>query len=208
VPMRSALMRSFIAWVTTGAAMPASTYPRISDGTLVTPTRGAMGFPNIPGRPSPEGVIHPLLDYDLGTSFTYRDRSGVLTQIPSVKQSLPQLVPTVDADGNEIAGVKSPLEMAPLGTYTGWNAFSSGVFKGQMCIVNAPVGGFMPFATTQVERLASGDPRMSLEERYGTHDGYVKAVTAAANALVTKGFLLRAAADAMIAQAEASRVLR
>lgn len=97
---------------------------------------------------------------------------------------------------------------APLGTYTGWNTFSSGVFKGQMCIVNAPVGGFIPFATTRAERLASGDPRVSLEERYGTHDGYVKAVTAAANALVTKGFLLRADADAMIGQAEASRVLR
>jgi hypothetical protein len=167
-----------------------------------------MGFPSIPGRPSPEGVIHPLLDYDLGTNFTYRDASGVLTKIPSVKQSLPQLVPRVDADGNEVAGVKSPLEMAPLGTYTGWNTFSSGVFKGQMCIVNAPVGGFIPFATTRAERLASGDPRVSLEERYGTHDGYVKAVTAAANALVTKGFLLRADADAMIGQAEASRVLR
>jgi hypothetical protein len=207
-PMRSALMRSFIAWVTRDVAMPPSTYPRISDGTLVPATRSAMGFPAIPGRPSPDGVIHPLLDYDLGAGFNYGDASGVLTQIPRVKRSLPQLVPKVDLDGNEIAGVKSPLEMAPLGTYTGWNTFSSGVFEGQMCLIDAPVGGFIPFATTRADRLTTGDPRLALEERYGTHDGYVRAVTTAADALVKDGFLLRSDADAMIAQAEASQVLR
>ena len=116
----------------------------------------------------------PLLDYDLGSRFDYQDQSGFLTKPPHVKQALPQLVPKVDADGNEIAGVKSPLQMAPLGTYTGWNVMSSGPFKGQMCLFASPVGGFIPFAKTKAERLASGDPRPSLEERYQTHDGYVR----------------------------------
>jgi hypothetical protein len=167
-----------------------------------------MGFPIIPGKPSPERLAYPLLDYDLGSRFDYKGQSGFLTTLPGVKRVLPQLVPKVDADGNEVGGVKSPLLMAPLGTYTGWNVMSSGPFKGQMCLFAAPVGGFIPFASTKAERLASGDPRLSLEERYQTHDGYVKALGGAARSLVTSGYLRQADADAMIAQAEASSVLR
>src|SRR6185503_5198715 len=207
-PMRSALLSSLTDWVTKGTPMPASRYPTIADGTLVANTRAAMGFPAIPGKPSPENLVYPMLDYDLGSQFDYRDQSGVLTTIPKVKQTLPQLVAKVDGDGNEIAGVKSPLQMAPLGTYTGWNVMSSGPFKGQMCLFASPVGGFIPFAKTKAERVASGDPRPSLEERYQTHDGYVQALVAAARSLVKDGYLRQADADAMIKQAEASSVLR
>src|SRR4029077_12456654 len=164
--MRTALLRSLVDWVTKGTPMPPSKYPKIADGTLVQDTNAAMGFPNIPGKPSPEHLVYPLLDYELGPKFNYKDASGVLLRVPTVKKTLPQLVPKVDADGNEVAGVKSPLQMAPLGTYTGWNVLSSGPFKGQMCQFNAPVGGFIPFAKTKGERVASGDPRLSLEERY------------------------------------------
>jgi alpha/beta hydrolase family protein len=208
-PMRSALLKSFTDWVTKGIAMPPSKYPTVADGTLVPPTSAAMGFPKIPGRPLPDGVLHPLLDYDVGPEFNYRDQSGVASQSPEIKGVLPQLVPRVDADGNEVAGIKSPLQMAPLGTYTGWNVISSGMFKGQLCNNNGTgVAGYIPFVVTRAERLASGDPRLSLEERYQTHEGYVKAVTDAANALLKQGYLLRADAEAMIAQASASTVLR
>jgi catechol 2,3-dioxygenase-like lactoylglutathione lyase family enzyme len=128
--------------------------------------------------------------------------------VPTVKQTLPQLVPKVDMDGNEVAGVKSPLQMAPLGTYTGWNVLSSGPFKGQMCVFTSPAGGFIPFATTKAERVASGDPRLSLEERYRTHEGYVQALSAAAHSLVKERYLGEADAESMIAQADASGVLR
>jgi hypothetical protein len=207
-PMRSALLSSLTDWVTKGTPMPASRYPTIADGTFVTNTRAAMGFPAIPGKPSPENLVYPMLDYDLGSHFDYRNQSGVLTTLPKVKQTLRQLVAKVDADGNEIAGVKSPLQMAPLGTYTGWNVMSSGPFKGQMCQFAAPVGGFIPFAKTKAERVASDDPRPSLEERYQTHDGYVQALGAAARSLVKDGYLRQADADSMIKQAEASSVLR
>jgi hypothetical protein len=207
-PMRSALLSALTDWVTKGTPMPASRYPTIADGTLVAGTRAAMGFPAIPGKPSPEHLVYPWLDYDLGPGFDYKDQSGFLTKTPKVKQALPQLVPKVDADGNEIAGVKSPLQMAPLGTYTGWNVMSSGPFKGQMCLFASPVGGFIPFATTKDERLASGDPRLSLQERYQTHDGYVQALVAATRSLVKAGYLRQADADAMVKQAEASSVLR
>ncbi len=202
-PMRSALTKAFVAWVTTGAAMPPSRYPTIADGTLVPATSAAKGFPAIPGRPAP--VIRPLLDYDLGPGFNYRDASGVLNAPVKVKRSLPQLVVKVDADGNEVAGIKSPLLAAPLGTYTGWNVTAAGPIKGQSCGLS---GGFIPFARTKAERVAKGDPRPSLEERYRSHDEYVQIVRAAAATLVQERFLLQQDADAMLTQAEASDVLR
>ena len=207
-PMRSALMQSLVQWVTKGTPMPPSKYPTIAGGTLVQNTSAAMGFPNIPGRPSPDGLLYPLLDYDLGPHFNYKDASGFLVKVPTIKQVLPQLVVKVDADGNEVAGVKSPLEMAPLGTYTGWNVVSSGPFKGEMCLSASPVGGFIAFAKTKADRLASGDPRLSLEERYHTHDGYVQAVSGAAAKLVKEGYLRQSDADTMIAQAQSSSILK
>jgi hypothetical protein len=130
-----------------------------------------------------------------------------LTAVPAVEREFPQLVVKVDADGNEVAGLKSPLAMAPLGTYTGWNVTKAGPFKGLLC-GDVPTGGFIPFAKTKAERTASGDPRLSLEERYGSHDGYVQAVSAAANTLVKDGLLLRHDADTMIAQAQNSDILK
>jgi len=207
-PMRTALLKGLAAWVTKDTPMPASKYPSIADGTLVANTTAAMGFPTIPGKPSPEGLQHALINYDLGPHFRYNDQSGVVAKLPVVKSTLPQLVVRVDADGNELAGIRSPLLMAPLGTYTGWNVTTSGVYKGQLCIGGSPIGGFIPFAKTKADRVASGDPRLSLEERYTDHDGYVKAVKTASDQLVRDGYLLRDDAAAMVAQAEHSDVLK
>ena len=204
-PMRAALMQSFVAWVTKGAPMPPSQYPKIADGALVEDTIAAMGFPKIPGRPSPEHLAHPLLDYELGAHFDYQNASGFLTAVPTLKRALPQRVVRVDADGNEVFGIKSPLQSAPLGTYTGWNLTAAGPLKGHVC---GNSGGFIPFAKTKAERIASGDPRPSLEERYRSHDEYVEIVRKAANQLVQERYLLQRDADAMIAQAAASDVLR
>lgn len=96
------------------------------------------------------------------------------------------------------------LRDAPLGTYLGWNVVADGFHAGQLCNY---VGGMIPFAKTKAERLASGDPRLSLEERYKTHDGYVEAVKSAAARAVAQGFLLPQDADALIKQAAASKVL-
>jgi hypothetical protein len=207
-PLRAAIVKRLIAWVTHGTPMPKSTYPTIADGTLVKNTVAAMGFPAIPGAPSPEGLQYPLIDYDLGPHFRYLDQSGVLSKRPQVKATLPQLVVKVDADGNEAAGIRSPLLMAPLGTYTGWNAASAGVFKGQLCITGSPAGGFIPFEKTKAARVAKGDPRRSIEERYPDHAAYVAAVRTAAEGLVREGYLLREDADAMAAQAESSSIGR
>src|SRR5215469_8234640 len=93
----------------------------------------------------------------------------------------------------------------PLGTYLGWNVTGSGYFKGTEC---GFAGGYVPFAKTKAERMAAGDPRPSLEKRYGTNEKYVALVKTAATHLVKDRFLLQADADRLIAEAEASTVLR
>ena len=110
----------------------------------------------------------------------------------------------MDVDGNDVGGVPSVLRQAPLGTYTGWNVTASGFDKGRICLLN---GSFIPFAKTKAERTASGDPRRSLEERYGSHRAYVDAVKAAAEKAVAERFLLREDAARLIAEAAASDVL-
>ena len=127
---------------------------------------------------------------------------------PRIKQLVRMLVPKVNTDGNEVGGVPIVLLDAPLGTYMGWNITADGAkpfHKGQMC---SYAGGMVPFAKTRAERTAANDPRPSLEERYGDHAGYVAAVKKAAANAVAQQFLLQEDADALVAAAEKSRVLR
>ena len=201
-----ALQTALVDWVVKGTLPPPSQYPRLDRGELASPTQAALGFPTIPGVPLPDGVLTPLYEYDFGTRFKYNDLSGVMTiQPPPVRQILPTVAPKVDADGNEMAGVASVLHQVPLGTYTGWNTVASGFYKGH---IRTNTGAYIPFAKTKTARLASGDPRPSLEERYGTHETYVAQVRAAAERLVRGRYLLKDDADRLIAQAEASKVLK
>jgi hypothetical protein len=200
-----ALQNALVEWVVKGTLPPPSQYPRLDRGELAPPTQAAMGFPAIPGTPLPDGVLTPLYEYDFGKQFRYNDLSGVITiQPPPIRQILPTVVPKVDADGNEIVGVASVQHQVPLGTYTGWNTVANGFYKGH---IRTNTGAFIPFARTKAERLASGDPRLSLEERYGTHEKYVAQVRAAAERLVRGRYLLQDDAERLIKQAEASKVL-
>jgi hypothetical protein len=203
----NALRYHFRNWVMKDVAPPPSKYPTLAGGFLVDPTKAATGFPTIPGVPAnaPTGLISPLLDYDWGPEFNYADGSGVRSKVPpTVKRVIKMKVPRVDADGNELGGVPVVLRDAPLGTYMGWNIVAAGFHKEKLCNY---AGGMIPFATTKAEREAKGDPRLSLEERYKDHAGYVDAVRKAAARAVSEGFLLQADADALIKQAEASDVL-
>jgi hypothetical protein len=216
----NALRAHFRRWVMNGVEPPPSVWPRLVNpatharggltSDLVDADKEAMGFPSIPGLPSglPSGFIMPVMDYDWGPEFNYSDTSGVPTNLPPpIKRTIRMLVPRVDADGNEVGGVPVVLLGAPLGTYLGWNVTAGGArpfHQGQICNY---VGGMVPFAKTKAERLAAGDPRLSLEERYQTHAGYVAAVRAAAANAVAQGFLLQEDADDLIALADASAVL-
>jgi hypothetical protein len=213
----NALRVHFRNWVMLGTTPPDSRYPMLrgpgGERHLVEPTKAAMGFPTIPGlRPTvPEvGFINAFLDYDWGPGFDPNDATGVPTNIPPrIRQVITMLVPRVNADGNELGGIPVVLLDAPLGTYVGWNVTAAGFHKDQICNY---AGGMIPFARTQADRAPggpnAGDPRLSLEERYTDHAGYVAAVRKAAANAVAQRFLLQEDAEALIAQAEASNVLK
>jgi hypothetical protein len=186
---------------------------------LVEPTMKAMGFQKgIPGIPEsiflPDNFVFPVLDYNWGPQYDHSEASGVPTNAaPPIRHVIKTLVPRVDADGNELGGVPTVQRDAPLGTYLGWNITAGPTdvgydgrpfHAGQVCNY---IGGMVPFFKTMAQRNSAGDPRLSLQERYGTHAGYVAAVTAAANNAFSKGYLLAADRDALIAQAKGSDVL-
>jgi hypothetical protein len=204
-----ALSVHFRNWVMRNTLPPPSRYPTLAHRELVEANKTAMGFPTIPGvRPTaPEaGFINPLLDYDWGPQFDANDASGVPTNVPPpIRRVVKMLVPKVDADGNEVGGVPVVLLDAPLGTYLGWNITATGFHAGKSCTY---AGGMVPFARTKAERLTNNDPRLSLEERYTDHAGYLDAVKRAAANAMAQGFLLQKDADALIAAAERSRVLK
>jgi Alpha/beta hydrolase domain len=170
---------------------------------LVEPTMKAMGFPKgVPGIPDsiflPENFIFPVLDYDWGRQYDHSEANGVPTSAPPrIKHVIKMLVPRVDKDGNELGGVPTVLNDAPLGTYLGWNITAGPgdgtkydgrpFHAGQVCDY---IGGMVPFAKTKAARLAAGDPRPSLEERYVDHAGYVAAVRAAADNAACRGYML------------------
>jgi Alpha/beta hydrolase domain len=208
----NALRVHFRDWVMKGVPPPPSRFPQLAQGTLARADKAAIGFPTLPGLratvPEPEFIM-PVLDYDWGPKFNAQDGSGIPSNAPPhIRQVLTMFAPKVNADGNELGGVPVVLLSAPLGTYLGWNVTAGGekpFHKHQICNY---VGGMLPFARTAEERQAANDPRPSLQERYGSHDGYVEAVTKAAKEATAEGFLLPVDAAALIDAAKVSAVLR
>jgi hypothetical protein len=201
-----ALTRALVEWVVKGTLPPPSRYPTLGNGDLVPATRAAIGMPAIPGLPSSERALNPVVRYDFGAQFRVADLSGVMSVVPPlILGTIPTYVPRVNADGNETAGIPSVQLQAPLGTYLGWNTIRSGFFAEQGCGFQ---GGWVPFAKTKAERVHNNDPRPSLEERYGTHENYVAIVKQAAEQAVRDRFLLPEDAARLIREAEASAVFR
>lgn len=203
-----ALLVAFTHWVRDDVAPPASAVPRIADRTLVPPED--VRFPSIPAntyggvsRPSVKflRLTNPLHVLDFGPQYRAQDSTGIITVEPPRIGARPYrlLVPQVDADGNDVAGIRSVHLRVPIGTYTGWNLFRAGRFEGGFCSLQ---GSFIPFARTRAERSATGDPRPALEERYPSREAYVEAVRRAANDLVKQRFLLADDAAALVAETE------
>jgi hypothetical protein len=175
-------------WVVHGITPPDSRYPQISAGTLVHASQ--VKFPVIPGVSAQLGVLlNTRSDYFRGREFDDATESGIQTVEPPRRVAdYTMLAPQVDADGNDIDGVHSLSLMAPLGTYTGWNTRATGFGQGDACDLT---GSFIPFSKTAAAASASGDPRKPIASRYPTTAAYDATVQAAANTLVSQGFLLQ-----------------
>jgi hypothetical protein len=180
-------------WATDGVAPPPSRVPRRADGELVSPEEALKRFPKIPGVNLPS-TISRLPYWNYGPDF---DR-GIMSLFPPEAvpgKEYPLQVPQVDADGNDLGGVRYPDMVVPVGTYLGWALRKAGFAEGELLMTN---GSIIPFARTKAERSAKGDPRPSIEERYPSHEAYVKAVQGAVEGLVKERLMLEQDAERYI----------
>ena len=175
-----ALVVAFQDWLTQGIPPPNSRFPSVTEGTAADPTnQAAVGFPDLSGM----GVIYG------GPTYNQLFVTDYSTGIPVVDltKGYKVLVSVTDADGNDVAGVRTPDFVAPIATYTSWNTRAPNYAPGDACLT---YGSMIPFAKTPGTR-AAGDPRRALSERYTSHADYVNQITAAANDLVAQGLLLQ-----------------
>jgi hypothetical protein len=173
MPALRALLVALDEWVVSGRAPPASRVPTVADGTLVMADK--IAFPVIPNAAIVR-IANPV------------SPPGDWVDPTPSPQTYRVLVPEVDADGNEVAGIRLPDIAVPLGTYTGWNEYRAPYPAGELADRD---GSYFPFAADKASREAAGDPRLSIAERYADREDYVARVQAAAAARVRERLLLQ-----------------
>ena len=184
-PFQRAMLVALNKWITDGTPPPASQIPRIDKGQLVTAS--ALKFPLIPGVNVVKEAYAPRrLDFG--------------SEPPKTGEAFPALVPQVDADGNETSGVRLPELRVPLATYMGWNLRNPAI--GAPTEQYPLIGSMVPFARTKAEREKSGDPRLSIAERYQSEQEYLGKVEAAARELAKERFLLESDIPQVVARAK------
>jgi hypothetical protein len=183
MPAVRALLIALDEWVASGREPPPSRLPRIDDGTLVP--ADSVAWPKF----SP--LVPPRAANDVAPLENWSD-----PQPPA--RAWRALLPQVDADGNEIAGIRLPDIAAPRGTFAGWNLYKEPMPAGELADRD---GTFLQFAATHGERERSADPRPALSERYSSHDDYVAAVRRVVDALRNDRLLLDEDAEAYLVRA-------
>jgi hypothetical protein len=174
------LMTALDAWVREGKEPPPSRHPRFADGTMAA--HHELKFPAIPGVQWPTHVP-----------------SGYRWDVDTPVSALPFLLSQIDVDGNEIGGIRLPEQEVPLATTTGWLFRSERIGAPHTLMVNS--GGYIPFSLTRAEREKTGDPRLSVAERYAGRADYLSKVTQVANRLAEERYVLKGDVPAMVAAA-------
>ena len=186
-PALLALRLAMHRWVSEGIEPPASAYPRLADGTLVPVAE--VAFPEIPGIQSPRELqAGPRMANPL-----HPDGAGA-------GHALPLLVPQVDADGNDLAGIRLPEVAVPLATATGW-IFRPAEMGAPDELLPVLRGSWIPFPMTKADRENTGDPRLSREERYEDAADFLSRTREAAEALVKSRYLLPGEVDEAVEKA-------
>jgi hypothetical protein len=196
LPLVRAALVNLDEWVSAGKDPPPSRFPRLDDGTAVAPERALAFFRSIPGVRVPDHVP-TLARLDFGPEA---DR-GVLSQLPPVEgATYSNTVAANDDDGNEIAGVRLPDVAVPLASFTGWNLRHPDTGSQRELLLRS--GATLRFPRTAAERTQTGDPRLSIEERYASKEEFLERVRGEAVALVEQRYLLEADIDPILEQAE------
>lgn len=195
-----ALLLALRDWVVKGKEPPHSRYASLRNGKLVPASHVAV--PTIPGVTF-VGNYNSRQVLDRGPKFDSLNDSGVMNEPPIVRHTYRELLPKVNEDGNEVDGVRSTQLRVPLGTYSGWNTRATGFGHPDLCDLT---GQYIPFIATKAARIASGDPRLSVEERYGTKAGYMAKVMQAVQDQLDEGLLLPDDAVTIISQENARTI--
>ena len=192
-PLLRAALVNLDQWVSAGVEPPPSMHPRLADGTAVSRADALAALPELPGlvRPDPARLF-AAYHLDAGP-----DAERGIVRVPAkLGQAYPALVAALDADGNERGGVRLPDLSVPVGTHTGWNPRDPSTGASEQIM---PMQGATFFFTRDAKsRAASGDPRLSLSERYDSRDAYLARVRAAAEALAADGYVLPDDVDVIV----------
>jgi hypothetical protein len=191
-----ALLLDMDAWIRSNSEPPPSRFPTIASGQLVP--REAVRFPVVPSYPFP-AYMPQVWRMDYGPE--YASARIITREPPALGTPYVVLVPQVDADGNDEGGIRLPELAVPLGTYTGWNVTMPALSG--LSYLAGLAGSFEPFARTRTERDRSGDPRLSIAERYKGRSDYLLRVSQASEDLVRQRFLLAADLPAVLQRAKA-----
>jgi hypothetical protein len=173
------LLRALHQWTADGTPPPPSQYPRLQDHTLVRVQD--VKFPTLPGVADPRRIAGPG-----------RWLKGKVVPLPF-------LVPQVDADGNDVAGIRDPEAAVPLATTTGWNFRREAV--GNPSDIYQTLGSYIPFAATRAVGEANHDPRRSLDTRYQGRDDYLDRIRSAAKDLIRSRYMLDEDLDRVVERA-------
>ncbi len=194
-PLLRAAIVNLDQWVSAGIEPPPNEFPRLADGSAVPAMSTKSRFESIPGVRFPDRVGHPVR-LDFGPDF----ERGIVTELPpKAGAPYPSFVSAVNADGNEIGGVR-PVELrAAIATFTGWNPRHPD--QGAPGDLMSMQGMTLPFPRTPEERKASGDPRLSIAERYASRDAYLARVREVAHVLVNARWMLAEDVEASVERA-------
>jgi hypothetical protein len=195
-PLLRACLVSLDNWVTRGTSPVPSSHPRVADGTAVLPVVLKKAFDGIPRSNYPERHAIPhRRDYAVRN-----DVEQTTKMPPSVGGAFGTLVPAVDSDGNEVAGVRLPQVAVPLASHTGWNPRHADIGGERQLLMFA--GGTIPFATNEAHRAASGDSRPSIASRYASKEVYLAKIRTEAEKLVESSYMLDEDVDFCVEKAE------
>jgi len=195
-PIMRALLSHLDAWVTLDREPPASRYPKISDGTLMSANQYLSAFHDAPFLRTPVGPLAPPR-LDLGPLFS---AEGIATTVPPQRgQDFATRVPAPNEDGIDTGGIMMPDISVPLGTYAGWNPQNAET--GAPDRLSRWFGSFIPFARTVPERTARDDPRLAVTERYASRDDFTTAFAEKTLELAAEEFILGLDINPMIERA-------
>lgn len=182
-PLLRAALVNLDRWVSENAEPPPSAFPRLANGTAVEAEALGEFYRKLPGTRFPERVARPAR-VDFGTQI----EKGIAAYPPKIGAAYRTYVSSIDADGNDAAGIRPPELAAPLATLVGWNPRNAET--GAPGDLMSMMGSTLPFATTRADRERSGDPRPSVEERYPSKAAYLERVREATRDLIRSRYVL------------------